>query len=141
MPAANTPLDSLKNAVLRAVDGMDAATDTIGGSMCDHDHENELEWLDAIGQGLWLSLAEHVPGISFSKSGLVRMTPEARQAVHTYDDGSQVSMFIDFDGYCTHYYPRFDGPYFTFFEKFQRDAIEYKTRAIAYEAAHPVEAS
>lgn len=139
MPAANTPLDSLKNAVLRATDSMGSATDSICGSGCYQGHDDELEWFDAIGQGLWTVLSEHIPGISFTRSGLVQMTPEARQAVHTYDDGSRVSVFIDLDGYCTDYYPRFDGPYITFFEKFQRDAIAYKARAVAYEAAHPVE--
>ena len=136
--AKNTPLDSLKHAVLRATNSMSSATDAICGNLCNDDHDAELEWIDAIGLALWSVLAEHVPGITVT-DGRVHMTPDARRAVHTYDDGSPVSVFINLDGYCTDFYPRFDGPYAPFLEELQRAAVVYKAEAIAYEAAHPSE--
>ena len=136
MPTVNTPLDSLKNAVLRATHGMDGATDSIAGSMCDHDHENELEWFDSIKLELWRALAEHIPGIVI-KDGLVMMTREAKWAVHTYDDGSQVSIHIDLGGFVADYYPRFDGPHPEFLERLTKHFLEHRAESIAYEAAHP----
>lgn len=137
MPATNTPLDSLKNAVLRATDGLGGATDAIGGSMCSRDHQDELEWIDRVSNGLWLALAEHVPGITIDERSLVEMTPEAREMVHTYDDGTPVSTQLNAGHYTTRYFPRFDGPYDEFVAEFQRWATVLMAESIAYEAAHP----
>ena len=119
MIAVNTPLDSLKNAVLRATDSMDGATDTIGGSMCGHDHENELEWFDSIERDLWLTLAEHVPGVTWN-GHMVEMTPEALQAVHHYDDGSLIDEWVELreGASTTRYFRRLDGPKDEFIAKF-----------------------
>lgn len=138
MPAKNTPLDSLKNAVLRATDGLGGATDELAGSTCDHGHDSELEWFDSVSMGLWLAIAEHVPGIEWNYSlGIATFTPAGRRALITYDDGTPVFVHIDHGNYATDYYPRFDGNFADFLETFEGWCAIDEAESIAYEAAHP----
>lgn len=115
----NTPLDSLKNTVLRGTNALEGIANGIAGSLCGHDHERDLEWMDSAKLELWFALAEHIPGITINK-GLVEMTPDALQHVHHYDDGSLIDEYIDIwdgDGRL-HYFRRLDGPRDEFIAKF-----------------------
>lgn len=107
--SAATPLDSLKIAVLRADEhlSIDELGDDIGPQV------------DAVRRMLWLTLAEHVPGLTHDGIRPRYATSDAWREVHTHDDGTAVFERIELsDRSYVHWYPRLDGERSAFVARF-----------------------
>ncbi|WFR66616.1 hypothetical protein P9139_17990 [Curtobacterium flaccumfaciens] len=86
----NTPLDSLKTAVLRAVDGLGAIGDTLAGFHNVSDDDEVMQIIDRLSHQLKTIVAEHVPDVEVPTDGL--LSPEHARLLNTYDNGSPVKI-------------------------------------------------
>lgn len=101
----NTPLDSLKTTAIVVQELLEGATDRIAGSLCDHDHDDDLDVISLASQRLWEAVAEHVPRMTYETEPFRMLTFSNR-----YDDGSPITEQIVLDGGAVaQYMPRVHG--------------------------------
>lgn len=105
-------LDTLKHTALYTIDLIETGQDQISGALTVDDVESGQDVLDATRRFLLTALAEHIDGIN--PDGLwvsEQFTEAAYRAVHTYDDGSPVTVTRDLgDGSIQVWYPRITQP-------------------------------
>jgi hypothetical protein len=105
--ATPTVLDTLKDTTLRAINWIEYAQDGVAGSLCDSDHEGDMEMLHSVKKALWDAVAVHVSGV---QAEYPHYTDAGYKAMHTYDDGTTIVEQIELrEGSVAIYFPRHDG--------------------------------
>lgn len=114
----NTPLDSLKTAVLRTVDDLNIIGDNLCGMHNFTDDDEVLRIIDRLDHLLKNILAEHSPGVEVPVDGLI--SAEHQRLFNTYDNGSPVKVTRTVGHVVYDIWPRVDT---------QRDALRASTCA------------